>query len=75
MKLAVGSKGISDLKPYLDYLYEKEVLEFFAPENMKKPPSYVTNNQPRPFFFSTGLTAQMAQKQKSHTTKSPLMQN
>ena len=46
-----------------------------APENMKKLPSKVAHNQPRPFFFSTGLTTQMAQKQKSRTTKSALMQD
>jgi hypothetical protein len=38
---------------------------------MKKPPSKVTQN----FVFVTGLAAQMAQKQKSRTTKSPLMQD
>ena len=26
---------------------------FFAPENMKKPPSKVAHNWPRPFFLST----------------------
>ena len=48
---------------------------FFAPENMKRPPSKVAHNRPRSFFFSTGLAAQTAQKQKSSTTKSPLMQD
>ena len=42
---------------------------------MKKTPSKVAHNRPRPFFFSTGLAAQTAQKQKSRTTKSPLMQD
>ena len=46
-----------------------------APENMKKPPSKVAQNGPRTFFFSTGLAAQMVQKQKSNTTQSPLMQD
>ena len=41
---------------------------------MKKLPSKVAHNWPR-FFFSTGPAAQTAQKQKSHTTTSPLMQN
>ena len=42
---------------------------------MKKPPSKVAHNRPRHFFFSTGLADQTAQKQKSRTTKSPLMQD
>ena len=42
---------------------------------MKKTHSKVAHNRPRPFFFSTGLAAQTAQKQKSRTTKSPLMQD
>ena len=48
---------------------------FFAPENMKKTPSKVAHNRPRPFFFITGLAAQTAQKQNSRTTKRPLMQD
>ena len=39
-------------------------LIFFAHENMKKTPSKVAHNRP-----------QMVQKQKSRTTKSPLMQD
>ena len=42
---------------------------------MKKTPSKIAHNRPRPIFFSTGLAAQTAQKQKSRTTKSPLMQD
>ena len=42
---------------------------------MKKPPTKVAHNRSRPFFSSTGLAAQTAQKQKSRTTKSPLMQD
>ena len=42
---------------------------------MKKPPSKVAHNRPRTFFFCTGPAAQTAKKQKSHTTKSPLMQD
>ena len=42
---------------------------------MKKPLSKVAHNRPRPFFFITGLAAQTAQKQKSRTSKSPLMQD
>ena len=41
---------------------------------MKKPPSKVAHNRPKIIFFSTGPAAQMAQKQKFRTTKSPLMQ-
>ena len=48
---------------------------FFAPENMNKTPSKVAHNRPRPFFFCTGLAAQMAQKKKSRTSKSLLMQD
>ena len=48
---------------------------FFDPENMKKLLSKVAHNWSKIIFFSTGLAAQMAQKQKSYTTKSPLMQN
>ena len=57
-------------------IFKKKNLTFiFAPENMKKTPSKVAHNWPRPFFSSTGLAAQTAQKQKSRTTKSPLMQD
>ena len=42
---------------------------------MKKPPSKVAHNRPPIFFLCTGLTAQMAQKQISRTTKSPLLQD
>ena len=42
---------------------------------MKKAPSKVARNQPLTFFFNTGPAAQMAQKQKSRTPKSPLMQD
>ena len=42
---------------------------------MKKPPSKVAHNRPPTFFFRTGPAAQTAQKQKSLTTKSPLMQD
>ena len=47
----------------------------FDPENMKKLPSKVGQNRPLTFFLCSGLAAQMAQKQKSRTTKSPLMQD
>ena len=43
----------------------------FAHEDMKKTPSKVAHNRPKIIFFSTGPAAQMAQKQKSCTTKSP----
>ena len=42
---------------------------------MKKLPSKVAHNRPPTFFFSTGPAAQMAQKQKSRTPKSPLIQD
>ena len=42
---------------------------------MKKPPLKVAHNWPKVIFFNTGPAAQMAQKQKSRTTKSPLMQD
>ena len=46
-----------------------------AIENMKKPSSKVAQNRPPTFFLCNGLAAQTAQKQKSRTTKSPLMQD
>ena len=42
---------------------------------MKKLPSKVAHNQHPTFFLCTGPAAQTAQKQKSCTTKSPLMQD
>ena len=42
---------------------------------MKKPPSRVAYDRPKITFFSIGPAAQIAQKQKSRTTKSPLMQD
>ena len=42
---------------------------------MKKPPSKVAHNRPPTFFLCTGPAAQTAQKQKSRTTKRPLMQD
>ena len=56
-------------------VFKKKLNSSFDPENMKKPPSKVAHNWPKIIFFSTGLAAQMARKQKSHTIKSPLMQN
>ena len=47
----------------------------FSKQNMKKAPSKVAHNRPPTFFLWTGPAAQTAQKQKSRTTKSPLMQN
>ena len=55
-------------------IFKKFLTYFFAPENMKKTPSKVAHNLPR-FFFSIGPAAQTAQKQKSRTTKSPLIQD
>jgi hypothetical protein len=46
----------------------------FAHENRKEMPSKVAHNWPR-FFFSIGPAAQTFQKQKSRTTKSPLIQD
>ena len=48
---------------------------YIDPENMKKMPSKVAYNRPPTFFLCTGLGAQTAQKQKSRTTKNPLMQD
>ena len=56
-------------------VFSKLFLIFFDLENMKKPPSKVAHNQPPTFFLCTGPAAQTAQKQKSLTTKSPLMQD
>ena len=42
---------------------------------MEKLPSKVAHNRPPTFFLCTGLAAQTAQKQKSRTTNSPLMQD
>jgi hypothetical protein len=42
---------------------------------MKKLPSKVAHNRPPTFFFNTGPAAHTAQKQKSRTSKSPLMQD
>ena len=42
---------------------------------MKKTPSEVAHNRPPTFFLFTVPAAQTAQKQKSRTTKSPLMQD
>ena len=50
------------------------ILNFFCPENMKKPSSKVAHNRPN-FFFSTDQATQTVHKQKSCTTKSPLMQD
>ena len=56
-------------------VFFKIFYHFFAPENMKKTPSKVAHNRPPTFFLCTGPAAQTAQEQKSHTTKSPLMQD
>ena len=42
---------------------------------MKKLPSKVAHDRPATLFLCTGRAAQTAQKQKSRTTKSPLMQD
>ena len=48
---------------------------FFDPENMKKNrPQKLLIIGPQ-LFLCTGLAAQMAKKQKSRTTKRPLMQD
>ena len=54
--------------------FSNKINIFFAPENMKKPPSKVAHNWPN-FFFGTDLAAQTAQIQKSYANKSPLMQD
>ena len=58
------------------FLGSKKILNFFFdPENMKKLPQKVAHNRPPTFFLCIGPAAQTAQKQKSRTTKSPLMQD
>ena len=52
-------------------VFSKFFLIFFDLKNMKKPPSKVAHNQATTFYLCTGTAAQMAQKQKSSTTKSP----
>jgi len=37
-------------KIVFNFLREKKLTCFFAPENMKKTPSKVAHNQPKPFF-------------------------
>ena len=54
---------------------KKKIKKNFDPENMKKLPSKVAHNRPPTFFFNTGPAAQTAQKQKSRTPESPLMQD
>ena len=49
-------------------------MQLFSAENLKKTPSKVGHNR-SPIFLCTGPAAQMAQEQKSRTTKSPLMQD
>ena len=56
-------------------VFSKKFKKKIDPENMKKPPSKVAHNRPQTFFFSTGQAAQTAQKQRSCTPKSPLMQD
>ena len=55
-------------------VFSNKILNFFCPENMKKPPSKVAHNRPQ-FFLCTGPAAQKAKKQNSRITKSPLMQD
>ena len=56
-------------------LFSGDAIVFSKPQNMKKQPSKVAHNRPPTFFLCTGRAAQMAQKQKSRTVKSPLMQD
>ena len=49
-------------------------LNFLPPKTWKNLTQKLLIIGPEPFFFSTGPAAQTAQKQKSCTTKSPLMQ-
>ena len=56
-------------------VFKKKIKFCFDPKNMKKTPSKVAYNRPQPFFFNTGPDAQTAQKQKSCTPNSPLMQD
>ena len=58
----------------VDARVSKKFQIFFDPENMKKSPSKIAHNRP-PIFLCIGPAAQTSQKQKSRTTKSPLMQD
>ena len=55
-------------------VFSNEIQIFFDPENMKKTPSKVAHNRPPIFFYVLARLPKTAQEQKSHTTKSPLMQ-
>ena len=54
-------------------LFSADVKCFFAPENgHEKNALKSCSESVHNFFFSTGLAAQTAQKQKPYTTKKPL---
>ena len=55
-------------------VFKKNKEKIFDPENLKNVPSIVAHNRPQ-LFLCTGPPAQVAQKQISGTTKSPLMQD
>ena len=54
-------------------IFSKKILIFFYPKIWKKHPQKLLIIGPN-FFLCTGPAVQTAQKQKSRTTKSPLMQ-
>ena len=56
-------------------VFKKISKKFFAPENIKKLTSKVAHNRPPTFFFCIGPAAKTAQKKKSRTSKSPLLQD
>ena len=55
-------------------MFSKKIKLFFNPENMKNHPQKLLIIGPQ-LFLCTGPAAQTAQKQKSCTTKRPLMQD
>ena len=44
---------------------------FFAPENMKNPPSKLAHNRPRIIFFSTGPAAERPKNRNPVPPKAP----
>ena len=52
---------------YPTFSKKKKKNKCFAPEKMKKTPFKIAHNMPTMLFFSTGLAAHTAQKQKIQT--------
>ena len=55
----------------LQYL-KKKLAFFFAPENMKKPPSKVAHNGPRPFFSVLAWLPKRPKKKEISYHQKPL---